>query len=296
MTGRIPAGRAPHDTLIGLCYVRLAVREPQPAAAFATAILGLQPVPDKDALLFRSDERYHTLALVPATASSSVGIEVFDQAALDRAEHSLQKDGFSARRASPEECRQRFVRDALIVQDASGNEIDLVLRPAQSGRRYFPSRDAGITGLQGIGLRSLRLKDDQQFWTSMLGARISDWAGDVTYLGIDQKHHRVALYPSDRPGILYISYGVESLDAIMQGHYFVQDRQIKILHGPGREPASGQIFLRFEGPEGYVFCYTYGLTDIEADHHPRQFSAHPSSLCEWGSPCQGIPELQPADG
>ncbi|WP_168193406.1 VOC family protein [Bradyrhizobium sp. NAS96.2] len=284
----------PQRSLIGLCYVRLAVREPQPAAAFATDILGLQPVPDKQALLFRSDDRYHTLSLIPATDSSSIGIEVSDEAVLERVEHALRNDGFTARRGSHDECKQRFVRDALIVQDATGNEIDLVLRPAQSGRRYFPSRDAGITGLQGVGLRSVRLTDDRQFWTSILGARISDWAGDVAYLGIDRKHHRIALYPSDRPGILYVSYGVESLDSIMQGHYFVQERQIKILHGPGREPASGQIFLRFEGPEGYVFSYTHGLNDIDPDHHPRQFSAHPSSLCEWGSQCHGIPELQPA--
>jgi 2,3-dihydroxy-p-cumate/2,3-dihydroxybenzoate 3,4-dioxygenase len=78
----------------------------------------------------------------------------------------------------------------------------------------------------------------------------------------------------------------------MQSNYFVQERQIRILHGPGREPASGQIFLRFEGPEGHVFSYTHGLNDIEPNHHPRQFSAHPSSLCEWGSECDGVPELQ----
>lgn len=294
MTGQSSSERVLQRSLIGLCYVRLAVREPQPAAAFATDILGLQQVPDKQALLFRSDYRYHTLSLIPATDSSSIGIEVSDEAVLERVEHALRNGGFIARRGSPDECRQRFVRDALIVQDASGNEIDLVLRPSQSGRRYFPSRDAGVTGLEGVGLRSVKQKDDEKFWTSILGARISDWAGDVAYLRVDQKHHRVALYPSDRPGILYISYGVESLDAIMQGHYFVQERQIKILHGPGREPASGQIFLRFEGPEGYVFSYTHGIKDIEPGHRPRQFSAHPSSLCEWGSQCHGIPELRPA--
>ncbi|VIO67860.1 VOC family protein [Bradyrhizobium ivorense] len=295
MTGRNSTERAPQSPLIALCYVRLAVREPLAAATFATDILGLQPVPDKQALLFRSDDRYHTLSLVPEPTASSIGIEVSDEAALERIEQALQTDGFIVRRSNRDESRQRFVRDAVIAQDASGNEIDLVLRPAQSGRRYFPSRDAGITGLQGVGLRSTRLKDDQRFWTSILGARISDWAGDVTYLGIDRKHHRVALYPSDRAGILYVSYGVESLDAVMQSHYFVQERQIRVLHGPGREPASGQIFLRFEGPEGHVFSYTHGLNDIEPGHHPRQFSAHPTSLCEWGSQCQGIPELQPAD-
>lgn len=295
MTDGNSAGRSPRSVLIDLCYVRLAVQQPLPAAAFATDILGLQPVPDKQALLFRSDHRYHTLSLVTDTATSSVGIEVADETVLDQIEQRLRDDGFSARRAHQAECKQRFVRSALIVQDASGNEIDLVLRPAQSGRRYFPSRDAGITGLQGIGLRSTTPKDDQRFWASILGARVSDWVGDITYLRFDRKHHRIALYPSERPGILYVSYDVESLDAIMQSNYFVQERQIKIVHGPGREPASGQIFLRFEGPEGHIFSYTHGLNDIDPDHHPRQFSAHPSSLCEWGSECQSVPELQPAN-
>ena len=161
-----------------------------------------------------------------------------------------------------------------------------------SGRRYFPSRDAGISGLQSVGLRSRSIKDDLKLWTTILGARVTDRVGEVTYLAIDQKHHRVALYPSDKAGLVYVGYGVESMDAVMQNKYFVQERQIKIVHGPGREPASGQIFLRFAGPEGYVFSYGYGLKDIDAGHRPRQFAAEASSLCEWGSECADIAELQ----
>jgi 2,3-dihydroxy-p-cumate/2,3-dihydroxybenzoate 3,4-dioxygenase len=289
------AATLPRSPLIQLCYVRLAVRQPQPAAAFATDVLGLQPVPDKHALLFRSDHRYHTLCLATDAATPSIGIEIADENALGRAMEALDREGFQAREATAEECARRFVRRCTIVQDATGNEIDLVLRPAQSGRRYFPSRDAGSTGLQNVGLRSRALKDDLRLWTTILGAHVSDRAGDVTYLRFDQKHHRIALYPSHRPGIVYVGYGVESMDAIMQSNYFVQERQIKIVHGPGREPASGQIFLRFEGPEGYVFSYGYGLNDVGPDHHPQQFSAQPSSLCEWGSECRDVPELQFAD-
>jgi len=290
------AATAPRSSLIQLCYVRLAVSQPQSAAAFATEVLGLQAVPDKQALLLRSDNRYHTLCLDTTTATSSIGIEIADEAALDRMAAALKQEGFTAREATAEECARRFVRRALIVVDATGNEIDLVLRPAQSGRRYFPSRDAGITGLQSVGLRSRALKDDLRLWTAILGARVSDRAGDVTYLQFDHKHHRIALYPSSRTGLVYVSYGVESMDAIMQSNYFVQERQIKILHGPGRDPASGQIFLRFEGPEGYVFSYAYGLNDVEPNHHPRQFASQPSSLCEWGSECRDIPELQLPSG
>jgi 2,3-dihydroxy-p-cumate/2,3-dihydroxybenzoate 3,4-dioxygenase len=285
---------SPRIPAIQLCYVRLAVSQPQATATFATEILGLEHVPNKlEPFLYRSDSRYHTLCLTTAAAKSSVGIEINDEADLDRAAEALASAGFPAREATVNECAQRFVRRALIVADGTGNEIDMVLRPAQSGRRYFPSRDAGVTGLQSVGLRSRATKDDLKLWT-ILGARVTDRAGEVTYLGIDQKHHRVVLYPSDKAGLVYVSYGVESMDAVMQSNYFVQERQIKIVQGPGREPASGQIFLRFAAPEGYVFSYGYGLRDIEPSHRPRQFTAEASSLCEWGSECTDVTELQPA--
>jgi 2,3-dihydroxy-p-cumate/2,3-dihydroxybenzoate 3,4-dioxygenase len=285
LSSRIPA--------IQLCYVRLAVTQPQVASAFATEILGLQHVPNElEPFLFRSDERYQTLCLATQADKPSIGIEIAGEQELDRATKDLAIGGFLAREATADECAQRFVRRALIVEDATGNKIDLVLRPAMSGRRYFPSRDAGVSGLQSVGLRSRSIKDDLKLWTAILGARVTDRVGDVTYLAIDQKHHRVALYPSDKAGLVYVCYGVESMDAVMQNKYFVQERQIKIVHGPGREPASGQIFLRFAGPEGYVFSYGYGLKDIDADHRPRQFTAEASSLCEWGSECADIAELQ----
>jgi 2,3-dihydroxy-p-cumate/2,3-dihydroxybenzoate 3,4-dioxygenase len=85
--------------LIDLCYVRLAVQQPQLAAAFAADILGLQPVPDKHALLFRSDHRYHTLSLATNTTTSSIGIEMVDEAALDYAEQELKRA--DSRRVGP---------------------------------------------------------------------------------------------------------------------------------------------------------------------------------------------------
>lgn len=278
---------------IQLCYVRLAISRPEAAAAFATEVLGLEHIPNKlEPYLYRSDQRYHTLCLAAGAERPSIGIEISDAPELDRVAEALAHSGMSPREATTEECARRFVYRALVVTDATGNEIDLVLRPAQSGRRYFPSRDAGVTGLQGIGLRSRAVKDDLRLWT-ILGAEVTDRVGEITYLGIDQKHHRIALYPSDKAGLVYVSYSVESMDALMQNSYFVQERQIKIMHGPGRETASGQMFLRFAGPEGYVFSYGSGLSDLGPQHRPRQFTPEASSLCEWGSECADIAELLP---
>ena len=86
---------------VQLCYVRLAVAEPQVAAAFATEVLGLQHVPNElEPFLFRSDERYHTLCLAGGTQRSSIGIEITDEPELDRVARDMARDGFSGREAT----------------------------------------------------------------------------------------------------------------------------------------------------------------------------------------------------
>jgi 2,3-dihydroxy-p-cumate/2,3-dihydroxybenzoate 3,4-dioxygenase len=283
--------------IVAVAYVRIASAEPQAAARFAAEILGLEPVAGADGdIALRSDSRYRTLSLVAAPHRPSIGIEVWDDAALAAAEAALAAAGFAARRASPEECRVRYAMAAVLAQDGSGNAIDLVVRPMQSGRRYFPSRDAGITGLHDVALRSTAIARDRAFWTA-LGARISGYVGEITYLAIDDCHHRIALHPATRAGPLYAAFEVESLDQIMQNHYVMQERQVRIVQGPGRQPASGQIFLHVEGPDGMIYSYVHGM-DRAPPHGrpPRQYPLEAESLCAWGSESQGVPELAAEGG
>jgi 2,3-dihydroxy-p-cumate/2,3-dihydroxybenzoate 3,4-dioxygenase len=209
--------------------------------------------------------------------------------------------------AAPSECRRRYVQSALLARDASNNQIDLVVRPARSGRRYFPARDAGIVAFHGVGLRTTDHLRDLSFWKA-LGAEVSDFVGDIAYLRIDSMHHRIALYPSKRNGLLYAAFEVEALDNIMENSYFMQENQIRIVQGPGREAASRQIFLHVEGPDGLIFSYINGLTPDglifsyingmtelgEKARPPRQFPLHPTSLCDWGSESKDVPELNAA--
>ena len=279
--------------IVQVCYLRLGSRKIEESARFATDILGLQRVGAVDGdIALRSDHLYHRICLTEGPPEQqSVGLELPDETYLEPARAALLAAGFPVRDADANECKRRYVRQALITQDGSGNVIELVTRPAHSGRRYFPSRDAGITGLQGIGLRSTDLAKDLQFWTQLLDARISDRVGEITYLRIDDHHHRIALYPSNRRGLMEVALDVENFDCVMQSNYFLKERQLKILHGPGRETASDQAFIRFQGPEDCLFSYVYGMRQPKAGERPRQFSLKPESLCAWGSECADIPEL-----
>ena len=276
-----------------ISYVRVAVQDLDAAARFASDAFGLQRVAEHNGeIAFRSDDRFRTLSLIAASAgASSIGVEIQDEATLERLALELDAAGFPVRAASSEECVGRYVEAAAIAQDGSGNTIDLVVRPHYSGRRYFPSRDAGIVRFHGAALRTTDHRRDLAFWT-MLGARVSDWVGDIAYLQIDEWHHRIALYPAKRNGLLYAAFEVEALDQIMQNSYFMQERQIKILQGPGRQSASQQIFLHVQGPDGIIFSYVNGMAALGGKPRlARQFPRTTESLCNWGSVSSDVPEL-----
>jgi 2,3-dihydroxy-p-cumate/2,3-dihydroxybenzoate 3,4-dioxygenase len=279
--------------IASVCYVRHVVSEPQACARFVSDIFGLQQVADQNGeFAFRSDERYRSVSLSrDQNDGASVGIEIWDGATLEEIGKRLREHSFIVRAANSDECRRRYVYSALLAEDASGNRIDLVTRPTRSGRRYFPPRDAGIVQFQGIGLRSTDHVRDLAFWR-LLGAEVTDWVGNIAYLRTDNLHHRIALYPSRRNGLLYAAFEVEALDQIMQNSYFMQENQVKIVQGPGRQSASRQIFLHVEGPDGLILSYVNGMAEMSGSPRPaRQFPLTATSLCNWGSESKDVPEL-----
>jgi 2,3-dihydroxy-p-cumate/2,3-dihydroxybenzoate 3,4-dioxygenase len=279
-----------------LRYVRLVENDLGRAADFARRVLGLEPIDRSPELAtFRSDFRDYTLAFMTGEhAVQSVGLEVRYSSDLDAAVEKLRQLGLSAGRGSAEDCALRKVKDMVWFADFSGNRIELVVRPLNSGWRYFPSRDAGIRGLADVMLRSLDVEKDLSIWTGILGAHVSDWAGDAAYLRFDDAHHRIVLFPAARPGILSIEYAVENVDMLMRNSYVLRDLQVAVLHGPGRRPASEQLFLTFAGPSDVLFGFVAEGAAVEGQgRRPRQFPAGAAGLCSWGSECK-IGELNDA--
>ena len=272
-----------------LRYVRLVADNLGGAADFATRVLGLEPIDhNPEVATFRSDFRDYTLAFATGDrAVQSVGLEMRYPRDLDAALDGLRALGLSAGRGSAEDCALRKVKDMAWFVDFSGNRIELVVRPLNSGRRYFPSRDAGVRGLADVIMRSVDVEKDLSIWTGVLGARVSDWAGEAAYLRFDEAHHRIVLFPAARPGILAVEYAIEDVNLLMRNAYTLRDLQVAVVHGPGRRPASEQLFLTFAGPTDVLFSFVAEGAAVDAERHrPRQFPAGPSGLCGWGSECK----------
>jgi 2,3-dihydroxy-p-cumate/2,3-dihydroxybenzoate 3,4-dioxygenase len=283
--------------LRALRYVRLGTRDAAGAGEYARKVLGLEFVRrEGKSIYFRGDDRDHTLVYVEGDPSDhTTGWDAANSAALDAAAANLESMKVHVDRGTRAECEKRYVDDFIAFTDPSGNRHELVACARPGTSRFSASRDCGVWSFSHIGLRSTDPARDEGFWTSVMGARVSDRIGVAPLLRIDEVHHRIALFPSRHPGVQHVNHQVHGVDDVMRSYYFLREREVRIVFGPGRHPTSGAVFLYFEGPDGMVYEYSTGVRLIqpreEASYQPRQFPFTPESFCMWGSK-PDIPEFR----
>ena len=118
--------------------------------------IGLQLVRREDGRAYlRGDDRDHDICYIPGEPGDhTVGFKIETRAELDAAAEQLAAAGVAVERGTKEACEERRVMDLVRFRDPTGNTFELVLRPHVAVRRYFPSRDAGITEFSHIGLKT----------------------------------------------------------------------------------------------------------------------------------------------
>ncbi|MBK0329681.1 VOC family protein [Rhodobacteraceae bacterium F11138] len=266
-----------------LRYLRLPVPNLDAAAEYGCDILGLQ-LEDRseDALYFRSDARNHSLCFT-AGGSASVAITVGERADLDRVSDQLTAAGFAPHWMDDEAAEHRQVKTGITVPAPNGVTVEVVWRPLTSGWPFHGPRPTGITELQAVQLACTDVEANEAFWTNGIGGTVSDWAGQAAFINIDGAHHRIAIYPSARDGVLGVTFGVDSTDHIMRNWYFLQSRQLPVAHGPGRQPTSGAQFVSTKGVGDILYTYATAM-EPPPPTGPRQFPDAALSHCSWGSP------------
>ena len=279
--------------IIELRYARLGTADLEAAIAFATDLVGLELVRrEGNCAYLRGDDRDHNICYMEGDPTDhTLGFEVADEGRLDAAAAELEAHGVAVRPGTAAECTARRVENFVTFEDPTGNRFDLVVRPHHGIRRYFPSRDAGVTEFSHVGLRTTDAKRDEDFWTTLFNIHANDWIGPAPLLSFDAVHHRIALFPADGPGIQHVNFQVASVDDVMRSYYFLTSRQVRIVFGPGRHATSGATFLYYEGPDGVVYEYSHGVRLIDdPDYRPRQFPFCNESFCVWGAK-PDIPEF-----
>jgi catechol 2,3-dioxygenase-like lactoylglutathione lyase family enzyme len=135
-----------------------------------------------------------------------------------------------------------------------------------------------------------------EFYTNVLGFRVSDWSGEqMVFLRSDTKHHNISFNAAPHASVNHIAYLVSGVDELMRGLSNLRKHGFEAAWGPGRHGPGNNIFCYFKDPIGYVAEYTSDIDYVnEAKHKPKVWQRGPESMDQWGVSAPPSPELREA--
>jgi catechol 2,3-dioxygenase-like lactoylglutathione lyase family enzyme len=139
-----------------------------------------------------------------------------------------------------------------------------------------------------------------EWFTGVLGFKVSDWLGDfMCFLRCNSAHHRIALLPGP-PALNHVAYDMTGVDGMMRGAHRLRLKDISIAWGPGRHTAGDNAFSYFVTPAGFVAEYTAELEQVDFESFaPTVYTPGPMVMDQWGIGVGGpqtLPHAEPNPG
>ncbi len=202
--------------------------------AYYTDIVGLSLVdrtPHRAVLASKQGLEAIALEPGPANALSRLAFQVApgsDLAALARA---LSVRGISTERRGS---ITPGIDEAIVFKDPKGTLVEIF------SEYRFAKEDRSPSGMAPIKLGHVayRVQDVQavvQFYTDMLGFRVSDWRDDsFAFLRCGPDHHTVNFVYDEVPQLHHIAFEVKDWAEIQRGCEWLAKNDIRLVWGPGR--------------------------------------------------------------
>ncbi len=198
--------------------------------------------------------------------------------------------GFGFEMLDPDNRRLRFRTDARGHED----EPEFA-KPRKVGHVVLNTPD-----MEGV----------QQFYSDILGFRVSDYSADqMVFLRCNSDHHSIALVRGAYASVNHVAFEMASIDEFMRGIGRMKQKGHVPTWGPGRHGPGNNPFAYFVSPSGFVIEFTSEVQQIdEATHEAKVWSrADPEAMDRWmtagpptpaqravmqGRPDPGFPELR----
>jgi 3,4-dihydroxy-9,10-secoandrosta-1,3,5(10)-triene-9,17-dione 4,5-dioxygenase len=239
-------------------------------------LLGAMVVADSDGeFRIKIDERPYRLIVTRSSGAEGLayaGWELPDAAALGVAVGELRAAGHTVDEATSEQCRHRQVRGMVRTVDPGGFAVELFWGPIHDHTLFVsPAGVSGfVTGDMGLGhivLGTPHLAESIEFYTHLLGFRVSDvWrAGtdDVVFTHCNPRHHSLALAPSPTPRMFHFMIEAGTLDDVgyaLDRHY---TNGVPITEGLGKHTNDHMVSFYSRSPSG--FDVEFGCGGIRVD-------------------------------
>lgn len=257
-------------TLIkSLGYVTVQTTEISRWRQFAFEVLGFATGsgPDPDALYLRMDERAARIIVSPGDTDkiNTVGWEVRDHIALQEVRHRLEAAGTPYKDLSLTDADSRRVEEVIAFEDPAGTLLEVFHGPVLDHSPVVtPFGAKFVTGDQGLGhvvLPALDVAGMSEFYIDVLGfmsrgafrVPVPPEFGPVRvrFLGVNQRHHSLALCPSTTlrdPGLIHLMVEVDTLDAVGQALDRINEDGFQLSSTLGRHTNDKMVSFYVRAP------------------------------------------------
>jgi len=125
---------------------------------------------------------------------------------------------------------------------------------ARAASGAAPRPDA--IGPRKLGHVAFKVADVQKatdFFTDILGFRVSDWMGDFfSFLRCGPDHHTVNFLRNPNEKMHHIAFELADIGAIQRACDFLGRRRIALIWGPGRHGPGHNVFTYHYDPDGQI--------------------------------------------
>ena len=290
-------------TIRDIMQVGVGVPDRQRFENFARDMLGFPAnrSPDGKVTYVRPDRYQHRIAAwtAPEPVLRYIGFDVGGPQQLAEWEAKLTAQGIHWRRSSPEECVERHVEDFIELKDPDGHPLALSYGFEVDNEPVRYSRDLRVVGLGHVLLTVQDTQRTHDFYTGVLGFRLSDWVYvedniRLCFLRCNERHHSMAFAPctpGKSPRLQHVMLEVESLDDVMRSYHFLRIHKAPIGMGPGRHINCQTVHVYVQTPGGFAVEFGWGHRRLDdATHQPRVYPVG-SPVDIWGGDIQS-PEFE----
>lgn len=124
-----------------------------------------------------------------------------------------------------------------------------------------------------------------EFFTGVLGFKVSDETRRMTFVRCNADHHSIALVHSDHSSLHHIAYEMPSIDGVMRGAGRLKEGGIDMAWGIGRHGPGNNVFSYFVEPSGSAIEYTTDIFQVDDSYKagkPEDWTWPPGRNDHWG--------------
>ena len=271
--------------VIKLAHVGLGAHNFGVQAEFYTDRWGLEPIEEHggDVFFRAAGPEHHVLTLhTGAPGLHHVALSVATEDDVDRAYDELSALGVEIVTPPTQELEPGVAR-AVRFKDPEGNVVELLAGVDRVADPYGP-RDVKPQALNHVVLFTRDRPSMEAFYGNLLGFKLSDQLADfMTFWRCNANHHSMAFVGAhgDQQGLHHAAFDMKDWEEFMRAVFYMGEKRVKRMWGPGRHLAGNNLFSYYFDPEGNVVEYTAEVEQITRDDYVPP--VRPVIPDQWGS-------------